>query len=89
MTGRDDRRGSERKPSRLRVWADPGGVAPATDCQIVDISASGALIAPVRATKLPNTFSLQHDGTTKFGDAEVVWRANGVVGVKFSAAKGQ
>jgi hypothetical protein len=86
MTGRDDRRESERKASRLRVWADPGGTAPATDCVVVDISEGGALLSPIKPTKLPSRFSLQRDGTTKMSDAEVVWRGNGMIGVRFSAA---
>ncbi len=85
MTGRDDRRASQRKSGRMRVWADPGGVAPATDCMIVDMSEGGALLAPVKAARLPDRFSLEQDSRTKLGPVEVVWRANGVVGVKFCA----
>ena len=87
MTGRDDQRHSERKPSRLRIWADPGGVAPAMDCTVVDISESGARVAHAKGTILPDRFSLLHDGNTKMADVEVVWRSEGFTGVKFISAK--
>ncbi len=86
MTGRDDQRRSERKPTRLKVWADPGGVASATDCMIVDMSAGGARVAHPTATSLPDSFSLLQ-GNTKMADVEVVWRGAGFVGVKFGGPK--
>jgi len=87
MTGRDDQRHTERKPSRLKIWADPGGVMPASDCTVVDISEGGARIAHGAATILPDRFSLVHDGNTKMADVEVVWRSDGFTGVKFIEAK--
>ena len=87
MTGRDDQRHSERKPARVRVWADPGGVVAATDCTVVDISKDGARVAHASNTILPDRFSLLQDGNTKMADVEVVWRSNGFTGVKFVDAK--
>jgi hypothetical protein len=83
MSGRDDRRRQTRKPTRIRAWADPGGVAPAADCVIVDLSEDGACVASVNGAPLPNKFKLQVDAKSDVGDAEVMWRGENAVGVKF------
>ena len=87
MTGRDDRRRKPRKPTRIRAWADPGGVAPVADCVIVDMSEEGAQVAPLHGAKLPDSFSLQLDPKNKMADAKVMWRGEASVGVKFVKPK--
>jgi len=83
----DERRKSVRRPSRTRVWADPGGVAPVLDCVIVDLSDEGASIAAGNGAELPETFRLQLDSATSLGEAEVVWRRDNLVGVKLDRSK--
>lgn len=82
-----ERRKSVRRPSRARVWADPGGVAPVVDCVIVDISEEGAAVTAVAGAELPDAFQLQVDSSTPLGQAEVVWRRGNAVGVKLAKAK--
>jgi hypothetical protein len=82
-----ERRKSIRRPSRKRVWADPGGVAPVVDCMIVDISEEGASLAVVRGGHLPDVFQLQSDSSTPLGQAEVVWRRDNTVGVKLAKTR--
>jgi len=71
-----------RRPSGARVWADPGGVAPAIDCKLIDVSDQGARVAPMYGGELPDEFSLELDPTRSLGDAKVVWRQGGAVGVQ-------
>jgi PilZ domain len=87
MTGRDDRRRKARKPTRIQAWADPGGAAPAVDCLIVDISEDGARLAPVSGAPLPDAFTLQLDPKSEVAEANVMWRAENAVGVKFVKPK--
>lgn len=82
-----ERRRSVRRPSRKRVWADPGGVAPVVDCMIVDISDEGASLAVVSGGQLPDVFQLQSDSSTPLGEAEVVWRRDNTVGVKLAKTR--
>jgi hypothetical protein len=87
MTGRDSRRLEARKRTRLRAWADPGGVAPVVDCVIVDVSKDGVRVASVNGDPLPNTFTLTEDSKIEMGAATVMWRAGNEVGVKFERPK--
>ena len=87
MTGRDNRRLEARKPTRIRAWADPGGVAPVVDCVIVDVSNEGARVASVKGSPFPNTFTLTEDSKSEMGAATVIWRAGNEVGVKFERPK--
>ena len=87
MTGRDNRRLEARKRTRLRAWADPGGVAPVVDCLIVDVSRDGARVASVNGDPFPNTFTLTEDSEREMGAATVMWRAGNEVGVKFDRPK--
>ena len=77
-----DRRISPRRPSGAHVWADPGGVLPAIDCRIVNISETGAQIASVHGQPLPERFQLQIEPTRALGEAEVVWRHGAGAGVR-------
>ncbi len=82
-----DRRKQGRRPARVRAWADPGGVAPVVDCQIVDVSEDGASVAPLHGGELPDAFHLQVDRANPIGEAEVVWRKGSAVGVKLAKPK--
>ena len=83
-TKQSDRRTKPRRASGARVWADPGGVLPAIDCQIVDISEDGAQVAPLNGGPLPDKFVLQVEPTRILGEADVVWREGARVGVHFA-----
>ena len=85
FNGESDRRGKNRKIENIRAWADPGGVLPVVDCQIVDISEGGAQVRPVRSNvQMPDAFILQIDASRSFGEVNVVWRGEKSVGVKFA-----
>lgn len=79
-----ERRGRKRKTVQLWALAGAHGVAANNDCLIVDISVDGAQVAVVTPASLPDNFSLLQRSKSKIGDAEVVWRGDGIVGVKFS-----
>ena len=85
MTGKDDRRRESRIPTRSRVWADPGGLAPVVDCMIVDLSNSGARIASVDGATIPDAFTIAVNRQNELGAAIVMWRVGNEVGVKFEA----
>jgi hypothetical protein len=78
-----ERRARPRRASGVRVWADPGGVLPAVDCRIVDITEEGAQVASMNGDTLPDKFLLQIETTRSLGEADVVWREGGRVGVLF------
>jgi hypothetical protein len=85
FNGESDRRGKNRKIENIRAWADPGGVLPVVDCQIVDISEGGAQVRPVRSNvQMPDAFTLQIDASRSYGEVHVVWRGESSVGVKFA-----
>ena len=79
-----ERRAKPRRAGGTRVWADPGGVLPAVDCQIIDITEEGAQVAPLGGNPLPDKFLLQVESTRILGQAEVVWREGARVGVQFA-----
>jgi len=78
-----DRRLALRRPSGASVWADPGGVLPAIDCRVINISEKGAQVVARSGQPLPDRFQLQIEHSRILGDAEVVWRNGAVAGVKF------
>lgn len=80
---RGDRRNTDRKQTRIRGWADPGGVAAPADCLILDLSPTGARVASVGNKPLPDTFTLLSDARSPLGEARVVWRGENMVGVNF------
>ena len=82
-----ERRKKRRRATRLRAWADPGGVAPVVDCLIVDVSEDGASVAPLHGAELPDAFHLQVDRANPVGEAEVVWRKGRAVGVRLVTPK--
>jgi invasion protein IalB len=65
------------------AWADPGGVLPVIDCKILDLSETGARVALPAGVELPDLFQLQIDSSRILGPAEVVWRDQHQVGVRF------
>jgi hypothetical protein len=87
MSGRDNRRGQARTRTRIRAWADPGGVAPVIDCLVVDVSKDGARIASLTGASLPDTFILTDDAKSEMGAANVKWRAGNEVGVMLDKRK--
>jgi hypothetical protein len=82
-----DRRKGGRRATRMRAWADPGGIAPVVDCVIVDVSEEGAAVSPLDGAALPDTFHLQVDRTHPVGEAKVVWRKGNAVGVRLAKPK--
>jgi hypothetical protein len=74
---------AERYKSLAVAWADPGGMAPAISCRIVDISAAGARLMHRPEAPLPDEFVL-HTGHVKHY-ALVVWRMTNEVGVEFQS----
>jgi hypothetical protein len=85
FSGDSDRRGKDRKIQNIRAWADPGGVLPVVDCQILDISDGGAQVRPVKTdVEMPDAFTLQIDASRSLGEVNVVWRGERSVGVKFA-----
>jgi hypothetical protein len=79
-----NRRNKTRRAVRTRVWADPGGTAPVVDCMILDVSEGGAKVVGLNGAELPDTFRLQIDTASAVGEAEVVWRKGGAVGVRLA-----
>jgi hypothetical protein len=82
-----NRRNHSRRRTRLRAWADPGGVAPVYDCVVLDVSEGGASLMSVTGAELPDRFELQLDTHSKIGQAEVAWRKGAAVGVKLDKPK--
>lgn len=76
-----NRRSHRRRATRVRAWADPGGVAPVVDCLMVDVSEGGASIVAVGGGDLPDAFQLQLDTKQSLGQAEVKWRNGAAAGV--------
>ena len=42
-----NRRTYRRRATRVRAWADPGGVAPVVDCLVTDVSEGGASVVAI------------------------------------------
>jgi len=87
FSGDKNRRDKNRRIENVRAWADPGGVLPVVDCQILDISETGARVRPVKNVEMPDAFILQIDNTRNLGEVNVVWRDERSVGVKFAKPK--
>ncbi len=87
VDGDDERRTKQRKPARMRAWADPGGVAAPADCVIMDLSEGGARVAAVGDRPLPETFTLVNEANGKLGEASVMWRSENTVGVRFEKSR--
>ena len=85
FSGDNDRRNKDRKIQNIRAWADPGGVLPVVDCQILDISDGGAQVRPVKIdVEMADAFTLEIDASRSLGEVNVVWRGERSVGVKFA-----
>ena len=82
-----DRRVRLRRNANLRVWADPGGVLPVIDCRIINMTEDGAQVIGPPGAPLPEKFLLQMDSCRVVGEAEVVWRRDDIVGVRFVKAE--
>ena len=78
-----ERRVRQRKSLNSPAWADPGGILPVIDCKIIDVSDEGARIIAPSGIDIPEIFQLQIDSKRILGAAEVVWREQNLVGVKF------
>ena len=78
-----ERRRAKRKTFHSPAWADPGGILPVIDCKIVNLTEDGArLIAPT-GVEMPQIFQLQIDSSRILGAAEVMWRNENQIGVRF------
>jgi hypothetical protein len=86
LEGRNRRRHPRRR-TRMRAWADPGGVAPVVDCMVLDVSEGGASVIAVNGGDLPSVFELQLDARRTMGKAQVAWRSGVAVGVKLDKTK--
>jgi len=84
FSGDSERRQKNRTIENVRAWADPGGILPVVDCQILDISEGGARVTPVKNIEMPDAFILQIDSSRNLGEVNVVWRDERSVGVKFA-----
>ena len=82
-----NRRRHPRRRTRIRAWADPGGVAPVYDCVVLDVSEGGASVISVTGVDLPDSFELQLDARSRMGQAKVAWRDGAAVGVKLDKPK--
>ena len=78
-----ERRKHKRRTAPFLAWADPGGVLPVIDCTIINLSADGAQVAVPPGVEMPQVFQLQIDSSRILGAAEVVWRQDNRVGVRF------
>jgi hypothetical protein len=78
-----ERRTQRRKQIHAAAWADPGGILPVIDCKIIDLTAEGARVAAPPGVELPQVFQLQIDSKRILGAAEVMWREQNQVGVRF------
>ncbi len=79
----EERRQKDRRRINTAAWADPGGILPVIDCKIIDFTEDGAKVTAPAGTVLPDVFALQIDNSRILGDAQVIWRAEGAVGVRF------
>ena len=85
MIENSDRRSRRRKTVNSPAWADPGGILPVIDCRIVDLTEDGARVIAPAGIDMPEIFQLQIDSSRILGAAEVIWRENNHVGVRFLA----
>lgn len=83
MIEESERRRRKRKPFRSPAWADPGGILPVVDCRIIDFTDDGARVATPPGVEMPQFFQLQINSSRILGAAEVVWREQHQVGVRF------
>ena len=83
MAENSDRRTRKRKAMSSFAWADPGGILPVIDCRIIDFTEDGARVVAPPGVEMPAIFQLQIDHSRILGAAEVIWRENNHVGVRF------
>jgi len=82
-----ERRRQLRRPTQIRAWADPGGVAPAIDCVVLDLSEGGANVMSLSGAELPDAFELKLNMRKSMGWAKVAWRNGDSVGVRLETSK--
>ena len=81
-----DRRIATRRQSGAHVWADPGGVMPAIDCRIIDISETGAKLTvegSVEGLHLKEFFLLLSSTGLAYRRCELSWVNGDQIGVNF------
>ena len=78
-----ERRAKKRKATLTPAWADPGGILPVIDCKILDLTEEGARVSSATGSDFPQIFQLQIDASRILGAAEVIWREDNQVGVRF------
>jgi len=84
-----NQRGEARREVNFIAWADLGEALPIVRCQILNMSASGAHVAPLDSNVvLPDEFRMTLDETGELWDARVVWRCGHTAGVKIARAAG-
>ena len=80
-----EQRRTSRKGSFRAAFIGAEAAPSASFCLIRDLSPSGAKLVAIDAVELPDRFDLQISGRDRWYRAEVVWRRNAEVGVKFVA----
>jgi hypothetical protein len=83
MEEQGERRRARRKSHHTSAWADPGGILPVIDCKILNLTEDGARIVAPPGVEMPQVFQLQIDSSRILGAAEVMWRVENQVGVRF------
>lgn len=83
MVENSNRRARRRKAINSLAWADPGGILPVIDCRIIDFTEDGARVVAPPGVEMPSIFQLQIDSSRILGAAEVIWREQNHVGVRF------
>ena len=82
-----DQRKSKRRPVRYPAWIERDGNTP-DECQLSDVSSSGARILVKSTEEVPEDFSLLLSSVGRSRrKCQVVWRAGNEVGLKFDKAK--
>ena len=83
MEEQGERRRARRRAFHSSAWADPGGILPVIDCKIVNLTEGGARVIAPPGVEIPQVFQLQIDASRILGAAEVMWREENQVGVRF------
>ena len=84
-----DLRKSSRRTQKGVAWIRLAGGFAARECQVLDISDTGARIAVSSQQLVPNLLSLALQRGGQGRPARVKWRRGGEIGLEFSEAAGK
>ena len=85
MTAQQERRTTSRRRVFFGAAIESDTLATPVDCQVRSMSDAGAMLASLSHQSLPIRFELRLGGQNRHFHAEIIWRAEGKVGVKFVA----